>query len=136
MKIIIKDIPARGLDLREDLDPEAMGLKDKDIRCVTPLHVEAKVEKIQDTVIAKAHVEADFQFECARCLESVEQHKSEDFMFDYPIENLTDAIDLGEDIRQEVILILPVTVLCKEACKGLCPGCGANLNLEACKCKK
>jgi len=27
-------------------------------------------------------------------------------------------------------------ILCREDCKGLCPGCGANLNIEPCRCEK
>ncbi|MCX5681113.1 MAG: DUF177 domain-containing protein [Candidatus Omnitrophica bacterium] len=45
-------------------------------------------------------------------------------------------MDVGEDIREEIILGFPDKVLCAEECKGLCAGCGANLNNEKCQCKK
>ncbi len=43
-------------------------------------------------------------------------------------------IDLSADIRETVLLGLPIKNLCKDDCKGLCC-CGQNLNFEACKCE-
>ena len=43
-------------------------------------------------------------------------------------------IDLRPDLEQEIIMALPQQVLCAEACKGLCPVCGCNLNQESCEC--
>jgi uncharacterized protein len=43
-------------------------------------------------------------------------------------------IDLRPDLEQEIVMALPQQTLCREACKGLCPVCGCNLNHESCKC--
>jgi uncharacterized protein len=43
-------------------------------------------------------------------------------------------IDLGDAIREELILVAPTYVLCREDCKGLCARCGADLNLGPCGC--
>jgi uncharacterized protein len=43
-------------------------------------------------------------------------------------------IDLRPDLEQEIIMALPQQTLCEEACKGLCPVCGCNLNQESCEC--
>lgn len=43
-------------------------------------------------------------------------------------------IDLGQMIREQVLLSLPMKPLCKEECRGLCPECGANRNIEDCDC--
>lgn len=45
-----------------------------------------------------------------------------------------DEIDLSPYFREEIALQVPIQVLCSEECKGLCPGCGADLNAEACSC--
>ena len=39
-------------------------------------------------------------------------------------------IDLREAIRQNLVLALPIQPLCREDCKGLCPECGRDLNVE------
>ncbi len=42
------------------------------------------------------------------------------------------TIDLDPIVREQVLLALPVTVLCREDCKGLCPACGQDLNEKDC----
>ena len=45
-----------------------------------------------------------------------------------------DQIDLGLMIREQFQLSLPMKPLCRQACRGLCPMCGLNLNSERCSC--
>mgnify|MGYP000559119389 CR=1 FL=1 len=47
-----------------------------------------------------------------------------------------DEVDLAELARDAFILDMDTKTLCSEDCKGLCPGCGVNLNREPCRCKK
>jgi uncharacterized protein len=45
-----------------------------------------------------------------------------------------DRLDLSSWARDAIALELPEKVLCREECAGLCPGCGANLNVDTCTC--
>jgi len=45
-----------------------------------------------------------------------------------------DEIDLSPFIREQVFLALPLRPLCEDRCRGLCAGCGADLNDEPCLC--
>jgi len=47
-----------------------------------------------------------------------------------------DSLLLEDVLREQVLLSLPVRTLCKPDCKGLCPRCGKNRNLEACTCEE
>ena len=47
-----------------------------------------------------------------------------------------DEIDLGQLMREQFLLSLPMKPLCSDDCKGLCPICGTNLNRGACECKR
>jgi uncharacterized protein len=47
-----------------------------------------------------------------------------------------DSFDPDEDLRELLLLETPTVFLCSETCKGLCPGCGTNLNTETCSCQK
>ena len=47
-----------------------------------------------------------------------------------------DTIDLGQLMREQFYLALPMKPLCSDACLGLCPVCGGNLNRERCDCKR
>ena len=46
-----------------------------------------------------------------------------------------DAIDLGQMMREQFYLALPMKPLCMPDCKGLCPICGKNRNRETCSCE-
>jgi len=47
-----------------------------------------------------------------------------------------DEIDLGQLMREQFYLALPMKPLCADDCKGLCPLCGKNLNRETCDCNR
>jgi len=46
------------------------------------------------------------------------------------------VVDLGEILRQQVLLNMPAKQLCGENCLGLCKYCGANLNERRCGCEE
>lgn len=46
-----------------------------------------------------------------------------------------DVLDLGEIVREQFYLALPMKPLCREDCRGLCPVCGINRNRETCTCR-
>ncbi len=51
----------------------------------------------------------------------------------YPLEG--DHLDLRPLVRDALLLELPLAPLCQEDCRGLCPTCGADLNLGPCECR-
>jgi uncharacterized protein len=44
------------------------------------------------------------------------------------------SVDLGELVRQELTIHLPLQSICRPDCRGICPRCGVNLNEETCRC--
>jgi uncharacterized protein len=98
----------------------------------------------------------NFQIPCARCIEPVEIPVSAEFDLIFrplgvdagaPERSITaseteigyyqgDSLSLEDVLREQVLLSLPVRTLCKPDCKGLCPHCGANRNLQPCSCEK
>jgi len=95
-----------------------------------------------------------FEVPCARCIEPVEIPLSAEFDLIFrplgadteaPERSITaseteigyyqkDSLLLEDVLREQVLLSLPVRTLCKPDCKGLCPSCGANRNLQPCSC--
>jgi uncharacterized protein len=45
-------------------------------------------------------------------------------------------VNLGGILREQLLLALPMDVLCREECQGLCSVCGANLNEARCGCER
>ncbi len=135
MKIHIKDIRPEGLELDATLEPQATGLTEKDsLYFVAPLNITAKAQRFEDTVIVETHLEGKISSICSRCLCDVEKDWIKDFTLDFPIARNAEYIDMDEDLRQEIILNLPMRVLCGGQCKGICSKCGINLNEKKCKC--
>ena len=84
---------------------------------------------------------------CARCLDPVERRVRQDFDHtvvrklnqqeddDYIV--CEDGIlDLDLIAQDDILLELPIRMLCSEDCKGLCDICGCNLNEATCDCRK
>jgi len=46
------------------------------------------------------------------------------------------VIDLGQLVQEQCYLVVPMKPLCSEACRGLCPECGINLNTGSCDCRQ
>jgi uncharacterized protein len=44
------------------------------------------------------------------------------------------VLDLGEMLREQFYLALPMQPLCRPDCQGLCPQCGVDRNVEQCQC--
>lgn len=84
---------------------------------------------------------------CRRCLTPVDvavavpvgvmftEDPSADDPSAWVIEPQASVLDLSEPVREELILSAPMYVVCREDCRGLCPGCGEDLNVGSCTCR-
>jgi uncharacterized protein len=86
---------------------------------------------------------------CRRCLVNLSAPVREDVHFIFAETDDAEAedpdvfalpagarqIDLRPAIREQWLLSAPTFALCREDCKGLCPRCGADLNVGACSCE-
>ncbi len=136
IKILVQDIIAKGLEIRNTIPKEGIGLSDEEIDLRSPIDVTAHLERVGNIVTAQVKIEADFGFLCARCLEDVHAVQAREYRFDFDIDSALEYIDLGEEIRQEMIMGHPARILCQENCKGMCSHCGVNLNQEECRCRR
>lgn len=133
----------RELDVPEKYFPDEL------IRLTRPIELHLTLSRKNDRIVA------DFQYiivgtaRCERCLDDFTlRHQGEFtqqyFLFvapadetDRPMRVLPDrTIEIAEPLRQEILLSLPIRLICKEECLGLCSECGANLNKEECRCPK
>ncbi len=104
----------------------------------------------------KGNITGEVELNCIRCLEKFKY--TYDFTFELyiarnPLEGSTEEIELSDKdlefsfnhgecinlndiVTEQLALSLPMKHLCGNSCKGLCPGCGANLNKQECSCEK
>ncbi len=136
MKLDIRSIPAIGCAIEGSLTKDDLCVRIGEIECLAPVQLSGRIEKTPGMIQAKVIAKTTFRYVCGRCLETCDKEFCEQFDFHYPIESHENYIDIGEDVRQEILLGFPDRVVCQEQCKGLCSGCGANLNNENCRCGK
>ncbi len=108
-----------------------------------------------EEVIIRGNIEASITAVCSRCLEPFSQDLKTDFTEVFTvIKDLTaednpeylaekvanmltisgDFFYLDEYVRQLLVLTQEYSPLCKPGCKGICSGCGADLNRSSCSC--
>jgi uncharacterized protein len=118
------------------------------------LHEEVKIqvdlEKRSPHYFLKSRVQVSGRFACDRCTDEFERTLRGEarvvFSSDQAMVAMSEAddihylapeakeIDLTDEIRDTIVLAVPMKMLCAENCRGLCAGCGANLNTEPCRC--
>ena len=159
MLIDIPRIPPEGLDLDEALDPASVHLEGES-EFDAPGRPSALPRR--DSWTGPPCTSADgcrgsVELECGRCLERYAvplDHELDLFFLPRSAEPAEeqedevelsdrevvvgyyegDRLDLGEVVREQLFLSLPLKRLCREDCRGLCPTCGKNLNAGDCGC--
>ncbi len=95
----------------------------------------------EHSAFVEGEVDYEITGECTRCLENTEkafilefsESVEENNLDGYSVKN--DTIDLTKIVDDLIMMNSPITFLCDEDCKGICLGCGENLNKSQCKCK-
>jgi uncharacterized protein len=118
------------------------------------IHEHRGPREIVPDIRLKGQFAGTFEVPCARCIEPVEIPLAAEFDLIFrpvgadtegPERSITaseteigyyqgDSLSLEDVLREQVLLSLPARTLCKPDCKGLCPRCGANRNLQPCNC--
>lgn len=135
MKIHVNRVPFEGLREETTYDPATLDLERNDLQLPEPVNLSAFITKAGDELVVQADVACQLHLSCARCLGAFESPLQTSATLSYHVRP-TDVVDITEDIRQEIILAYPMIPLCRQACKGLCPTCGQNLNLQTCPHQK
>jgi len=137
MKIQINRIPqAGGLNLDEVWNAKTSDLDTGSVKFTSPINIAVYAEKGYNNVTLFVKLSATIELVCGRCLESYMFSLNKDFKLYYTLERNQNDLNPDVEIRQEIILTYPVKALCSKDCKGLCSGCGKDLNKEKCICKK
>jgi uncharacterized protein len=162
MFIEIQQLETQPLDFAEDFRPGELDFGDE-LRQHAVLRATGRAQLIEEhhgkhqilkDIRLNGELTASFEMACARCLEPVVHEVVRQFDLLYrPLgadagrEELSvtaveaeigyyegEGLLLEDTLREQVLLAAPVKVICRENCKGLCPHCGKNLNLEQCSC--
>ena len=162
MLIEIEELERHPIDFREELPPGAIDFGPDAIQA-TVLKAAGRAQLVQEHhgkhhVINDIRLDGEFstslELVCARCLEPVIEKVGRKFDLLYRPQGADagkeemsvtaaeaevsyyqgEGLLLEDVLREQVLLAVPLKAICREDCKGLCPQCGKNLNVETCSC--
>ncbi len=156
MFLDVKDLAVRKLRIRRNYAPGSLDFHTTEIKQAEPLEVRATAELVEGQIHVSGELQTKIEMVCARCLEPVMEEISRTFDLYYrPLaqrvtpngeERLKlddteigffqgEGMFLADVLSEQLLLSLPMKVICRSDCRGLCPNCGANLNHEECRCE-
>ncbi|MFO7446290.1 MAG: DUF177 domain-containing protein [Ignavibacteriaceae bacterium] len=112
-------------------------------------HLDAELTKSHNQLVLSAEITLNAEFECDRCTANYESVVKSKYRMVYffgkepagddevnikYLPHEADKIKLDEELRDYSVLAIPMKMLCKEDCKGLCRNCGSDLNEVSCGC--
>jgi uncharacterized protein len=156
MRYKIKDIGEAGIDVCVEVTAAWLSAECPDLPVSTSesgVRLEGRLEPAGDGYLLRGTLRGELKVPCARCLEPAPvaidapmavsfvekpEHASEDddeaqedvVQFEYGV------VDVSGCIRDEILLDVPMSVICRDDCAGICPTCGRNRNLTPCDCEK
>ena len=148
MNINLRELATKGapIELRGRLEMEDSVTGRNDIRVVEPIEANLTARSDSDTAIVTGTLTVELELVCSKCLRKVTEKAefpvTETFTMqrgiaerDEDIHLVPDeVVDLTPYLREAFVVQLPMAAVCGDACKGLCPACGKDRNLETCDC--
>jgi uncharacterized protein len=136
--------------------PGAFAGPGQDFAVAAPVALAFDIYKDKDQFRIVGRVQTTLELPCSRCLEPFKSPVDAAFDLRYHPRSQNvgegereveeddlstsfyedETIDLGHLMREQFYLSLPMKPLCGEACNGLCPQCGTNLNRGTCDCRR
>ncbi len=153
----VKELEVRKVRFDADFPPGDIDFKDTSFRQIGTLHAEGSAELLSNTlgeIRIRGTLSVDMEADCDRCLEAVKVPLTTEFdLFYRPVAHSSSShevaidqaesemgfyegggLELGEVLREHILLSLPMHQVCSEACLGICPQCGKNRNQGDCGC--
>lgn len=160
LKVRVDELPEAGRLFHFHRDAawflEMLGSPDdcREIRLTRPVNADLEIVPEGEQVKVNGRVKAALLLPCSRCLREYTFEVDEPLSLlllkprpedtpaevDLRAEDLDTehfdgvTIDLDRIVGEEILLALPQKGVCSPECKGLCAGCGADLNREPCTC--
>lgn len=155
MFLDVKELALHKIRIRKTYAPGTLDFHSGEFRQLQPLDVRATAELVAGEIRISGALHTRLELVCARCLDTVHEELNRDFDLYYrPVATIAreeevrlkvddteiaffqgDGLFLADVLAEQVLLALPMKVICRSDCRGLCPHCGANLNTDDCRCE-
>ena len=155
--IRFSDIPAEGLSLEYHHDRTLLEPLGEGVRLLDAVPVSLRITPQEGRFFVEGEVRGQVEVECGRCLAPVTLTVRAPCAVDLvPLaprgapgeRNALDRgdldvrfvsgpiLNLDDLVREQLLLQVPMRVLCRDGCRGLCPRCRKNLNDGPCGCEE
>jgi uncharacterized protein len=137
-----------------------LDLDGQSLHWVSPVVFNGRVTAAGEVFLVRGTAAADIETSCARCLSPVrvsikadvderfrmashgsstnsasDQDDEDDDWYQEDVQEFRGlTIHLDDVVLENLLVSMPVKVLCREGCQGLCPQCGKDLNEGKCDC--
>lgn len=113
-----------------------------------PAQFDLALTNLGNSISIVGQIKVEMKVQCCRCLEDFSLDMDIEFKETYYNETYQtmgndnedwisysgDAFDITPEVLRSIIMNLPMRFICHEQCRGLCTGCGINLNKKQCGC--
>lgn len=137
IKISVSRLEKEAIELDGEEPASFLEIEPTELLAVSaPIRYKLAARLVSGGVLVEGKVGTELTGTCGRCLVPVKQPvQTEKLTLFFELGD-EEELDVTEDIRAEMLLALPMTLLCQQECRGLCPVCGVNRNLENCDCEE
>lgn len=159
MKVHLSPVENEPRVISEELEVPVQRLDPEVVAEAVKVRLDLVIRSHQDTFNVAGEMALSGSLLCCRCLEPVPWQARESFQLtvagerpgesdeneeevelaeeDLEVMYLAgDELDLEQLAAEQTLLALPMRVVCRDNCAGICPTCGGNRNIEgACHCE-
>jgi len=156
----IHQLERRKIRFDEAFGPGSIDLLDRGLTQVGELHAAGAAELVDPSgareIRIRGQIAGEMEVGCARCLQPTRVPISRAVdLFYRPMAAIAreeemaindaeteiafyegNGVELADVVREQILVALPIRNVCREDCQGICPSCGKNRNVEACRCRE
>lgn len=111
---------------------------DDEITTPDPFLLNLEICLTKDSFVLTGNLSGHLVLSCSRCLKEFKYKLDISITEELLKKDIQDLskVDLKPIFRENIILNIPIKLICSDDCQGLCSQCGTNLNLKKCECKE
>lgn len=152
--ISVAELKLHPVSISKTYPAGVLDYKTAEFRQLGDLRIQGVAELVGMEIRFRGHLTTQVQASCDRCLSTLEIPVEDDFELVYrPIKTIArqeevevppsdlevgfysgPGVELADVVTEQVNLAIPMKIVCRVDCQGLCPVCGINRNLETCRC--
>jgi uncharacterized protein len=142
----LKNNPGEVKKLAVAVDMPPVLSESEKIEFEGPVKLDLVLTNTNNTIVVEGYISAKLSLACGSCLDiftiPIQAEFSETYYNEGKEESAGeeyiaysgDKLDLTTEVVKSIIIALPMRIVCRQDCKGLCPVCGVNRNKENCGC--